>query len=99
VVGCLTKLPCGGRVARRSPVDRAKQGGKRSLAVDAGGIPLGVAAAPANRRDDGPLAQTLETLDPLGPLPDQPVAHRLVRRVWIHYRWLGRPPRRPDPLK
>jgi Putative transposase of IS4/5 family (DUF4096) len=53
VDGCITKAPCGGQVAGRSPVDRRKQGGKRSLAVDGRGIPLGVIAAPANRRDDG----------------------------------------------
>jgi transposase len=31
VDGCITKAPCGGEVAARSPVDRGKQGGKRSL--------------------------------------------------------------------
>jgi hypothetical protein len=34
---CITKAPCGGEVAGRSPVDRGKQGLKRSLAVDAAG--------------------------------------------------------------
>jgi transposase len=37
VDGCTTKAPCGGQVAGRSPVDRGKQGGKRSLAVEAAG--------------------------------------------------------------
>jgi hypothetical protein len=41
VDGCITKAPCGGQVAGRRPVDRGKQGGKRSLAVEGGGIPLG----------------------------------------------------------
>jgi hypothetical protein len=75
VDGCITKTPCGGQVAGRSPVDRGKQGGKRSLAVEGGGIPLGVIAAPANRRDDGLLAATLDTMQALGPLPDQPTVH------------------------
>jgi transposase len=58
VDGCITKTPCGGQTAGPSPVDRAKQGGKRSVAVEADGIPLGAVAAPANRRDDGLLAAT-----------------------------------------
>ena len=72
VDGCITKTPCAGQTAGPSPVDRAKQGGKRSVAVEADGIPLGVVAAPANRRDDGLLAATLQTLASLGPLPSHP---------------------------
>jgi hypothetical protein len=56
-------------------VDRRKQGLKRSLVTDAGGIPLGVVAAVANRRDDGLLAATLDTLAVVAGLPAQPVAH------------------------
>jgi hypothetical protein len=41
------------QVTGRSPVDRGKGGTKRSVAVEATGIPVGVIAAPANRRDDG----------------------------------------------
>ncbi len=52
---CITKAPCGGEKAGRSPVDRGQQGIKRSVAVDAKGIPLGVLTAPANRR----LAQSV----------------------------------------
>jgi transposase len=39
--GCITKAPCGGEKAGRSPVDRGKQGIKRSTLVDTEGIPLG----------------------------------------------------------
>lgn len=60
---CITKAPCGGEVAGRRPVDRGKQGLKRSLAVDAAGIPLGAIAAPANRHDAPLLAPTLDVLD------------------------------------
>ena len=56
VDGCTTKAPCGGQTAGPSPVDRRKQGLKRSVAVEARGIPLGAVPAPANRRDDGLLA-------------------------------------------
>jgi transposase len=60
--GCITKATCGGELAGRSPVDRGKQGRKRSLAVDAAGIPLGTIAAPANRHDARLLIPTLDTL-------------------------------------
>jgi transposase len=59
---CITKAPCGGEVAGRSPVDRGKQGRKRSLAVDAAGIPLGMVAAPANRHDAPLLMPTLDAV-------------------------------------
>ena len=62
---CITKAPCGGERAGRSPVDRGKRGIKRSVAVDAEGIPLGFVAAPANRHDSALLAQTLDALGSL----------------------------------
>jgi hypothetical protein len=43
--------------------------------TEAGGIPLGTVAAPANHRDDGLLAATLDTLVVVGVLPAQPVVH------------------------
>ena len=77
VDGCITKAPCGGQVAGPSPVDRGKHGLKRSVAVEARGVPLGAVAAAANRRDDGLLAQTLDTIAAAvtRPLPAQPVVH------------------------
>jgi transposase len=75
VDGCITKAPCGGHKAGRSPVDRAKQGIKRSTAVDAKGIPLGSIVAPANRHDSPLLEATLKTLEPLGELPDRASVH------------------------
>jgi len=75
VDGCITKAPCGGEVAGRSPVDRGKQGLKRSVVTEAGGIPLGAVPAAANRRDDGLLAATLDTVTALGVLPAQAVVH------------------------
>jgi transposase len=51
VDGCTTKAPCGGQTAGPSPVDRGKQGLKRSMVTDARGIPLGAVPAPANRND------------------------------------------------
>jgi transposase len=75
VDGCTTKAPCGGQTAGPSPVDRRKQGLKRSVAVEADGIPLAALPAPANHRDDGLLAATLDALVGVGPLPAQPVVH------------------------
>src|SRR6185312_10681289 len=63
VDGCITKAPCGGEVAGPSPVDRGKQGLKRSTVVDAQGIPLGTVVAPASRHDSPLLDPTLATLD------------------------------------
>jgi hypothetical protein len=56
-------------------VDRRKQGLKRSIVTDAGGIPLGAVPAAANRRDDGLLAATLDTLVMVAGLPTRPVVH------------------------
>ncbi len=75
VDGCITKAPCGGEVAGSNPVDRGKQGLKRSTVVDAAGIPLGAVAAPANRHDSPLLESTLDTLDALGPLPASVTVH------------------------
>ena len=41
---CITKAPCGGEKAGRSPGDRGKQGIKRSTLVDVKGILLGTVA-------------------------------------------------------
>jgi transposase len=75
VDGCTTKAPCGGQTAGPSPVDRRKQGLKRSVAVEAGGIPLAAVPAPAHHRDDGLLAATLDALAGVGSLPAQPMVH------------------------
>ena len=76
VDGCITKAPCGGEKAGRSPVDRGKQGIKRSAVVDALGIPLGAVCAPANRHDSPLLAPTLDAVvETLGGLPEGASVH------------------------
>jgi len=75
VDGCITKAPCGGEQAGRSPVDRGKQGLKRSTATDAEGIPLHLVTAGANRHDSPLLAPTLQGLGKLAPLPPDLTAH------------------------
>ncbi|MFG3702274.1 IS5 family transposase [Micromonospora sp. NPDC047620] len=75
VDGCITKAPGGGEVARRSPVDRGKQGLKRSGMVDGYGIPLGRVLAGANRHDSPLLAPTVDLLGDFAPLPEQTLVH------------------------
>ncbi len=73
--GCITKAPCGGEKAGRSPVDRGKQGLKRSTVTDAAGTPLHLASAGANRHDAPLLGPTLAGLGKLGPLPPGTTVH------------------------
>jgi hypothetical protein len=75
VDGCVTKAPGGGECAGRSPVDRGKQGMKRSSMVDGYGISLGRVLAGANRHDSPLLAPTLDKLDGVGPLPENITVH------------------------
>jgi len=73
---CITKAPCGGERSGRSPVDREKGGIKRSVVVDAQGIPLGVVSAPANRHDSPLLGETLDSVQEiLGTLPEPARVH------------------------
>ena len=72
---CITKAPCGGEKAGKSPVDRGKRGIKRSMVVDAKGIPLGAIAAPANRHDSPLLEETLDTMEIVGELPERMSVH------------------------
>ncbi|MHA6761351.1 IS5 family transposase [Streptacidiphilus sp. PAMC 29251] len=71
VDGCITKAPSGGDKAGRSPVDRGKQGLKRSVASDACGVPLGIVSDGANRHDSPLLGPTLEAAkEQVGALPE-----------------------------
>lgn len=74
--GCIVKAPCGGQAAGPSPVDRGKQGTKRSLLVDKTGIPLGCVIAGANRHDSPLLAPTMDKLARFGfDLPEKITVH------------------------
>jgi len=75
VDGCITKAPGGGEVAGCSPVDRGKQGLKRSTLTDATGIPLHVVAIGANHHDSPLLGPTLAGLDAWGPDLDGITVH------------------------
>lgn len=76
VDGCIVKAPCGGEIAGKSPVDRGKQGTKRSVLTDGNGIPLGCVGAPSNRNDSPLLRPTLEKLSRFGfHLPEHITVH------------------------
>jgi hypothetical protein len=75
VDGCITKAPGGGEVAGRSPVDRGKQGLKRSVVTEGSGLPLHLVSAGANRHDSPLLEPTLAGLDKLDRLPEHPTVH------------------------
>jgi putative transposase len=72
--GCMTKAPLGGEKTGKNPTDRAKRGAKRSLLVEANGIPVGLVIAGANRNDMKLAEDTLASI-PIPrpePTPDQP---------------------------
>jgi len=74
--GSITKSPCGGELSGRSPVDRGKQGTKRSVVTDGTGIPLALVAAGANRHDSPLFEPTMRQIpDMIGPLPERPCVH------------------------
>jgi transposase len=73
--GCITKAPAGGEAAGRSPVDRGKQGLKRSVVTDAAGIPLHMVSAGANRNDSPLLEPTLAGLERLDRCPERLTVH------------------------
>ena len=82
---CITKAPCGGEKAGRSPVNRGKGGTKRSTAVDAQGIHLSTVTAPANRHDSPLLVEPLEAVtQTLGGLPEGANIPRLVATIPRH---------------
>jgi transposase len=75
VDGCLTKAPGGGDKAGKSPVDRGKQGLKRSTVTDAAGVPLHLVTAPANVHDTHLLSATLAGLANLDACPAELTVH------------------------
>ena len=60
-------------------MDRAKQGVKRSVAVDADGIPLGLATAPTNRHDSPLLGESMHSMEEILRALPEPVRVHLDR--------------------
>ncbi len=72
--GCMTKAPLGGEKTGKNPTDRAKSGTKRSLLVEGGGIPVGLAVAGANCPDMKMVEETITSIpvERPQPTPDAP---------------------------
>ncbi len=64
----------GGKKTGKNPTDRAKKGSKRSLLVEAEGIPVGLAVDGANRPDMKMVEETLDSIPVERPEPtaDEP---------------------------
>lgn len=75
--GAITKAPLGGQATGKSPVDRAKRGTKRSLLVEANGVPLAIAVGPANRHEVKLLAATLDGIVVERPGPSEQARQNL----------------------
>jgi putative transposase len=59
----------GGKKTGKNPTDRAKMGAKRSLLVEAEGIPVGLAVDGANRPDQKMVEETLDSIPVERPEP------------------------------
>ena len=81
VDGSTHKAPCGGEGTGKSPVDRRKLGWKWSIAVDGAGIPVGWAAAGANRNDIMLFDPTIAEIERQGLHHDTETLH-LDRGYW-----------------
>jgi hypothetical protein len=65
-VACyITKAPYSDAMMGNSSMEQGTRGIKRSVAVDADGIPLGSIAAPSNHHDSPLLSETLDTVKTL----------------------------------
>ena len=73
----LTKAPLGGEMTGPNPTDRGKQGVKRSMLVEATGVPLALEVGPANRHEMKMLALTLDGMVIDRPLPGKPQPQNL----------------------
>jgi putative transposase len=69
--GAMTKAPLGGEKTGKNPTDRGKLGAKRSLLVEANGIPVGLAIEGANRHDKKLVEATLESIPVHRDLPEE----------------------------
>lgn len=69
--GATTKAPLGGQATGANPTDRAKRGSKRSLLVEAKGVPLAIEVGAAQRHDVKLLAATLDAIVVERPAPSK----------------------------
>jgi transposase len=84
--GAVTKAPLGGEATGPNPTDRAKGGTKRSLLVDARGVPLGIAVSGANRADGKLLGPTIDAV-----AIDRPAASEVRQHLCLDKAYAGEP--------
>jgi putative transposase len=68
-MGVKPRHPSGGKKTGKNPTDRGKRGAKRSLLVDANGMPVGLAIEGANRHDMKLVDATLDSIPIERPAP------------------------------
>jgi putative transposase len=73
--GAITKAPLGGEKTGKNPTDRGKTGTKRSLLVNAQGLPLGLVVSGANTPDGKLLEPTLLAIPVERPDPKEAEQH------------------------
>jgi transposase len=59
--GCMTKAPLAQETVGKNPTDREKNGSKRHVLVDNGGVPLALVVTGANRHDVSQLETLLDS--------------------------------------
>src|SRR3954471_8332714 len=101
-MGQWLKRPWQGKKPVENPTDRAKSGTKRSLLVEASGVPVGLSVAGANRNDFKLLAEAIQSIpvrrpEPLAPAPqhlclDKGYDFEEVRAFGGGFRLCGSPP-------
>ena len=57
--------PPGGQKTGKNPTDKGKQGSKRHIVVDTGGIPLAVSHSAANTHDSKVLEEAVDAIEPI----------------------------------
>jgi putative transposase len=80
--GAMTKAPLGGPKTGPNPTDRAKAGTKRSLLVDAHGVPLALVVSGANTPDGKLLEPTLAAIVIERPDPTEVPQHLCLDKAY-----------------
>lgn len=80
--GTMTKAPLGGEKTGKNPTDRGKAGPKRSLLVNAQGLPLGMVVSGANTPDGRLLESTLRTVPIDRPDPETTEQHLCLDKAY-----------------
>ena len=89
--GAMAKAPLAREKTGSSPVDRSKNGTKRSLLGEASGVPVGLCVAGANKNDFKLLAETIWSIPVERPEPTAEAPQHLCLDKGYDYeqvRWI-----------